>query len=198
MMRIAARGIDGKAKAVKSDNDGTLRSRSELSSFYGGLEYQALPVNRNDDHIVLQSNSADYGNNIRVIVSDDEYVYVAGSRADVHKYRRSAMELVGEDKTYAATIYDMDHDDNFLYTGGAGSRNVIEKISKADMAKVSESSSYGGTILNIVVDDAIYAVGQTTQKVIKYNKSNMSKIAESSVYGGTIWGLAVDNDSIYI
>lgn len=198
MMRIAARGIDGKAKAVKSNNDGTLRCVSELSSFYGDLEYQALPVNRNDDHIVMQSNKANYGNNIRVIVSDDEYVYVAGSRADVHKYRRSDMTLVGEYKTYAATIYAMDHDDNFLYIGGAGSRNVIEKISKADMVKVSESASYGGTILNIVVDDAIYVAGQATQKVIKYNKSNMSKIAESSVYGGTIWGLAVDNDNIYI
>src|SRR5690554_5467498 len=149
--------------------------------------------------LIYLGESIDYGEDIRAIAIDDDYVYVGGITTNkVYKLNKSDLSKVAESADYGGHIYAIAIDDDYVYVGGYSTQKVY-KLNKSNLSKVAESADYGGTIWAIAIDDNyVYIGGYSTNKVYKLNKSNLSKVAESDDNGETINTIAVDYDYVYI
>lgn len=151
-----------------------------------------------------------YGNTINVVITDNNYIYVAGYSGLVKKYNKIDYSLVATSPNYGNTIYTIEQDNDYIYVGGLytiGNVTEIRKYNKSDLSlSLTSSSAYNYSVKKILIDgDYLYIAGgdntltSTDTEVWVLNKTNLSLIHNPyKASGGAVIDMVQDAAYIYI
>jgi hypothetical protein len=154
--------------------------------------------------VLNETESADYGDDVRGICHDSEFVYCCGiTTKKVWKLSLKDLTKIAESSAFVGDLYAICCDDDYIYTAGAD--NTPYKLLKTTLALVATGPDYGGDVYCICCDnDAAGYIyyggngGAGQYDACKLLKSNMTTIVRSPDYGGIIYAICLDDIDTYV
>ena len=182
---------------------GNIREVSPFPTYiYAGGETTDKVYQYLQSDLTKNAETSDYGNTIRAITEDDDYIYVSGTSANIYKYRKSDMNKIAETGSCGIDIYGLTQDDEYIYAANFDTK--VWQFWKSNMTEKTRTEVSGGPFNCIANDDTyVYAAGRwvtapTVGKIYKYQKSDMSLVDTSADYGDEIKAITIDDDYVYI
>ncbi len=124
---------------------------------------------------------------------DDTHVYASGVGGSgnryVKKYLKSDLSYVSQTAEQGSVLYNLDGDDEYIYTGNGATANRARQFWKSNMTMKAQTESYGGIPNGITAyGDYLYIGGASGNQVRKYLKTNIATyVNQSASYGGIIY-----------
>jgi hypothetical protein len=177
-------------------NTTTGRGQSDGSFIYARYGTCSHTFAKVFDSNFALSLTQSYGNEIRQVIIDNDFVYVGGLSNTVNKYHKSNLALVATSPTYGNWIFNLSQDNDFVYAGGLS--NNIRKYHKGNLATAATSSNMSNIIeATAVYDGKLYAQSRNGSDGVRvWHTSNLALIGSTTAFLG--WGSEILVDDNFI